>query len=220
MSDAAYRSGYRVETHVRDLTPDESALVAARLREWNDQVRRQAMRPVRELVYALPFGVGLVLLATRTGWDAVVFATGLMVVFFGLLAFVARRHALRTIAASRGPWHAPEGGWKMRDTRVVARSIVTVLGGVESAWVLFEIPRGDWFYVDSACLPGPRTDLARSDVRFTRLWPDGVFMEVIASGDTIPSREIPTWEISDDGADGTIAESALPPALSRPEPTP
>jgi hypothetical protein len=218
--DAAYRSGYRVETNVRDLTDEEAAIVQTRLREWNDQVRRQAMARVRELVFALPFAIGLVILAARSGWDGIVFAAGMMCVLFTLLVFVARRQALKTIAASRGPWHAPEGGWKMRDTRVVARSIVTAPGDDSATWVLFEIPGGDWFYVDAICLPGSLEQLARADVRFTRLWPDGVFMEVVSSGDELPTRDLPTWEPPSDDADGLIAESALPTSLSTRASTP
>ena len=220
MSDDAYRSAYRVETRVRDLTADEAALVDARLREWNEHVRRQAMRRVRELVYALPFAVGLVILAARSGWDGIVFAAGMMCVLFALLAFVARRQALKTIAAARGPWHAPDGGWKMRETRVVARSIVAVDGSDDGLWVLFEIPGGDWFYVDAICLPVAVEQLDRADVRFTRLWPDGSYVAVDSSGDTIPWREFPSWKAPDAEPDGTIAESTLPPALSRPGPTP
>ena len=216
MTDDAYRSGYRVETHVRDLDQKEAALVAARVREWDAQARRQAMGRVRELLFALPFAGGLVLIAAGRGWSGVVFAAGLMSFLFAILLVVAYRQALATIAVSRGPWHPPEGGWKIRETRVVARSIVTVRTESEdhAIWVLFEVPRGDWFYVDAICLPPDKKDLARDDVRFTRLWPDGMYMDVVASGDAIPSRELgDVWKPAQDGADGTVAEVSLPPAI-------
>jgi len=217
MSDDAYRSAYRVETRVRDLTSDEAALVDARRREWDTHVRRQAMARVRELVFALPFAIGLVILAARSGWDGVVFSAGMMTVLFALLAFVARRQALKTIAAARSPWLGPEGGWKMRDTRVIARSTVKAHGGADphAIWLLFEIPGGTWFYIDTFCLPPDKKDLSRANVQFTRLWPDSMYFAVTASGDAIPMGELDddTWDPSDDAADGMIEEKALPAAL-------
>jgi hypothetical protein len=216
VSDDAYRLAYRVETHVRDLTTAEVALVDTRLREWNARVRRQAMQRTRELVYALPFAAVVVVVAAGRGWDGVVFAGGLMCFLFAMLLFAAWRQANATIAASRGPWHAPDGGWKIRDTRVVARSVVQVENDDEdhAIWVLFEVPGGEWFYVDAICLPPEKQNLAYADVRFTRLSPDGVYLDVDARGDAIPSRELPdAWKPHDEGADGTIAETALPPRI-------
>lgn len=225
MSDGAYRLGYRIETNVRDLTPEEAALVAERVRDWDVRARRQAMVRVRELLFALPVAALFVIVAAGRGWNGVVFAAGLMFCLFAMLLYVARRQALALIATSRGPWHAPEGGWKVRDTRVVARSLTTVVTQAEdhSRWMLYEIPNGEWFYVDAICLLAKESDLARTDVRFTRLWPHGAYLEVIASGDPIPSRELAdVWRPRDEvEADGTVAEATLPPAiLNTPEPKP
>jgi hypothetical protein len=212
----AYRLGYRVETSVRELTTDEAALVAARVREWDAQVRRNAMGRVRELVFAVPLAIIVVIIAAGRGWDGVVFAAGVMGALFALLLFAARRQALATIAAARSPWLAPEGGWKMRETRVVARSMTSVMSSGEdpTIWLLYEIPNGDWFYVDSVGLRAKRNELARAEVRITRFWPEGAYLDVSASGDSIPCQELAdAWKPPNENADGTIAEAALPAAI-------
>ncbi len=211
-----YRLGYRVETSVRDLTTDEAALVAARAREWDARVRRNAMGGVRELLFAVPLAVIVVIIAAGRGWDGVLFATGVMCALFALLFFAARRQALATIAAARGPWNAPAGGWKMRETRIVARSMTIVVANDEGGpiWLLYEIPYDVWFYVDSVCLRADRNELARADVRIKRFWPEGAYLGASASGDPIPCQELEdVWKPRNDGADGTIAQAALPTAI-------
>ena len=100
-----------------------------------------------------------------------------------------------------------------------------------ATWLLVEVPGGEWFYVDSLCLPvewtRDPTKLARAEVRIARLWPHGPYLDVRATGHAIEHRgpddyaELVAaervWRPSEEdaGADGLVAESTLPEWLRR-----
>ena len=112
-------------------------------------------------------------------------------------------------------------------------AVVDAVSGDEdyAVWLLFEIPGGDWFFVDPLCLPGSDAAtsvamFAREHVTLTSLWPHGVFVSADASGDPIPHRGggIGDYAEADarrfvwrpeeaslvGNADGMVPESSLP----------
>ena len=189
--DPVYRRGYRVETRTRELTAAESALVALRVREYDAEVRKQGMSRPREAAIGAAISTGVAALGALRASPPLLFAGALTGALLGVLALLARRAAKRTIGVARGPWHAPDGGWRVRETTVVARSVVGAASGDEDymLWLLFEIPGGDWFYVDPGCLPPEAPHLAHSTVEIARLISpggDGPFLEVRVHGDPIP----------------------------------
>jgi hypothetical protein len=192
MPQDAYRQTYRVESRIRALSQEEEKLVADRLSDWHARARKQAMSATMELAVPLAGAVaGLVYGAVR-GNGAVLFVGALMTVMLGVILVLARRAGRARVAASRGPWDAPEGGWKIRETRVFARSVTGAVSDDEdyTRRLLFEIPGGDWFYVDPLDLPALRgaDEIGRAEVHLTRLWPHGAYLLAEARGDALPQR--------------------------------
>jgi hypothetical protein len=188
---------YRVDVRDRALTEAETARVA--------EEARASGRPRKERNESFWL---------REPWARrVVLATAGVVLWrqsgplaFGMLALVAveivvtirseRRRARQKLARStgpmRGPWEAPPEGWSVRETHVVARSVVRAERGDEAlgfwTWLLFEIPDGAWFYLrlpESFRLDRAQS-LAYTDVVLTRLWPHGPPLDIVASGEKVP----------------------------------
>jgi hypothetical protein len=187
MAPEPYRQTYRVERRTRDLTEAERAIVDARVRDWDEQVRKRERRHTIELTLPLVVGVAAVLFGAIRGNGAVIFMGGLMGSLFAIFFLVAWRQAKARIAASRGPWHPPPDGYGAIETRVVARSVVGAISGDEdyACWLLFEIPGGDWFYLEATVLPDGD---ARAEVHLVRLAPHGPYLSAEARGDAIPRR--------------------------------
>jgi hypothetical protein len=234
VTEPVYREGYRVEERTRPLSPEEEALVREQRAEWDAEVSRSAFRSSRELVVGLAFAVVVAVVGIVRRSGALVFGGALMTALLAVLVVVARRAAGRTIAASKGPWSAPEGGFQIREIVVIARSVVGAASGDEDyvTWLLYEIPGGAWFFVDPLCVPAPSgasiEALARARLRLTMLSSNGVVLSVEASGDPIPhhgadlssegyasamERDF-VWAPEDEhwrgNADGLVPEAALP----------
>ncbi len=196
-----YRSAYRVERRVRDLSPEERALVERRRADYHAHVRAQETGTVHEMLVPIAVSLGAVAFGMLGHNHAAAIAGAGMAMMLVVLYVIARRKARERIAASKGPWDGPEGGWKVQETRVFARSVVCAVSGDEdyAMLLLFEIPRGDWYCVDPLCLPaegraGDR-DLARAELRLARLWPDGAFLSARAIGEALP------WQGASGGAE-------------------
>jgi hypothetical protein len=193
-SSSTYRSSYRVEQTVRPASSDELALVRERRRVWRAMVKERELGPMRELLVALIVAIGALVFGLASHNVAVAIAGGAMTVMLLAVGLIGRRNANARIARSRGPWEIPDAGLIVRDTRVIARSVVGAVTDDEEygVYLLFEIPGGDWFFVDPLALPvnaGPHgSAIARADVRLTSIEPDGVYIAADATGDPIPHR--------------------------------
>jgi hypothetical protein len=240
--DEPYRSSYRVEERIRALDDQEAARVRARREAWHAEVRRRQLRQPNELLIGIGISVVSAVVGVVIDNPAVLFASGSMTVMLGGIYVLARRKAREHVGAVQSPWDAVDGEWKMRETRIVARSLVAAASGDEdyTTWLLFEIPNGEWLYLDSVCLPpddaGPSGErLARADVRLSQLWPLGLFLSARGTGDPIPHHGVsgssgddyaaalerglewsPPDELDEESAEapvgpiGRIAESELP----------
>jgi hypothetical protein len=225
MSGASYRQTYRIERRERPLRPDEAQLVETRRRAWHAVVRKQETTHVPEMF--VPFAVVVLLIALKD-WRVSIAVGGVGTLFFGVLYVVARRKMLARLAAARGPWDAPERGFAIQETRVVARSVVGAVSGDEDYehWLLYEIPNGHWFFVDRLCLPHTADTIEREELRLTRLWPHGVYLSIERVGEPIMRRGASglhddyardaengyVWRPADteSGADGFVSEADLP----------
>lgn len=196
MPDEPYRSAYRVEETTRAPTTEELARVHARRDERAAHFRKQAMSGPRDMI--VPLVVAIVAIGAGFAIDnpAVIFAGGLMTVMLSAILVIARRKALERIESfPPGPWSLADDEYEVREIRVVARSVVGAASGDEDyvTWALFEIPGGQWLYVDPLSVPvdgaGASVEaLARADVRLTQLLPHGEFLSATLSGDPIPRR--------------------------------
>ncbi len=176
----------RRATHAR--SPDaERAIVDARVRAWNDQVRKRERGHALELLVPLAVVVAAMLFGALRGNGAVLFVGGLMGLMFAFFFVVAQRQAKERIAASKGPWHPPPGGYRAIETQIVARSVVGAVSGDEdyAYWLLFEIPGGDWFYLDPTVLPDGN---AHAEIHLVRVAPYGPYLSAEGRGGVIPRR--------------------------------
>lgn len=207
-------SPFGVEEQVRPLTDAEAAFVRERLEGWHREVGRTARRTPRELFAGAGGGLVVAGIGAARGSGAVLFAGAVVAAVLAALGAVAQRRARKAMLAARGPWDAPEGGWRVREIRVRARAVVDASGTY-----LYEIPGGDWFFVDRLSLPDSAAPLARAELRLTALFPDGVFLAAEPSGAALPEHALggAIWSPPDDAwrgnADGRIAEAALPEAV-------
>ncbi|HJL15939.1 MAG TPA: hypothetical protein RMH99_09795 [Sandaracinaceae bacterium LLY-WYZ-13_1] len=193
MSDA-YRSSFRVDEVTRALEPSEDAEVRARRDAWHRALRRRELRSANELL----LGVGVALAVAGVGVlvDAVGFVVmgGVTGTGLGVFSALARRRAQRRVADARGPWDPPPEGWRVREYAVVARSVVSAVSGDEdhATWLLFEVPGGDWGFLDPAELPDAAerdpAALARAELRVVQLWPEGEVLDVDLGAQPIPWR--------------------------------
>ena len=208
MPETPYRTGYRVEQRVRPLTPEEESLVRERLARWRAQREKNEPHPALELSLATAVPACFAAYGAWKGelWMAVIGAIATL--FLVALIVVAARKRRERLAAARGPWHAPEGGWQVCESHLFARSIVGAASGDEdySQWVLFEIPGGEWFFVEPLSLPDPSADLAREHVSLARLWPHGVWIAASSTGEPIPRHGAKNTEASypDDVENGWV----------------
>jgi len=224
-----YRETYRVERRTRDLGAEERAVIDAHVRDWDERVRRQERAGMLTLLVPLVGSVAAVVFGALRGNGGVVFTGGVMTLVFALCFVGARRQSKVRTAASRGPWHAPPDGYRVIETHVFARSVVGAVSGDEDyeEWLLFEVPGGDWFYVDPTCLSAQNVDLARAELHLVRLTPHGPYLSVEPRGEAIPRHGALTdpdayAKAVDDGqvwrpsldeeyeAEGLVAEGDLP----------
>lgn len=194
---------YRVEHRLRDLTPEEDALARAEL-EKSRAVRAlvEQPHPLAELGCVVFLGV-----AGYGVWQGSLAIMASMVGATLFLLFLELTRAKKRIASWASPWQPPEGGWKMRETRIAARSLVVavsvypdlVIAGERmhddddtywTNWMLFEIPGGEWFFLElrprTEVPDGEQVDLAREHVDLNRFWPHGPRASFRTSGATIP----------------------------------
>ncbi len=204
----AYRTGYGVTMREREMTAEERARVEGEVRRWNEAVRARALKPPRQAL-AIGGGATAAMLAGLVlGWPGFAFATGCLAGILFLSSFPARKRAREIIAASRGPFHAPEGGWRVEEIEVVARSLVVAPSNDEDYifWWLLEVPGGDWFFLYPGMLPPEQQRAGPFEkLRLVRLSPYGPTLESRWSGDSIPRHGASEAESSDEYA-GMIGE--------------
>ncbi len=223
----AYRTGYGVSTRLRDMTNEERSRVEGEVRRWDEAAREQAMKKPRQAfavgtAAALATGVALAL-----SWPGVAFSAGCLAGILLFSSFVARKRAREIIAASRGPFHPPEGGWRVEEIEVVARSLFVTPSNDEDYvfWWLLEVPGGDWFFLHPDMLPSEQRSAPFEKLRIVCLSPHGPTLEARWSGDSIPRHGAPDssdayaamigedrWWRPDAHDDwyGVVAESRLP----------
>ncbi len=222
----AYRTGYGVTMREREMTPEERARVEAEVRRWDGAARAQALKSPRQAL-AIGGGATAAMLAGLVlRWPGFAFAMGSLAAILFISSFPARKRAREIIAASRGPFHPPEGGWRVEEIEVVARSLVVAPSNDEDYifWWLLEVPGGDWFFLYPGMLPPEQQRAPFEKLRLVRLSPYGPTLEARWSGDSIPRHgsessdayaamigEDRWWRPEDrDDSCGVVAESRLP----------
>lgn len=144
------------------------------------------------LLVTLPILLGLELLALATGsLRNAALGVVLWLAFGWLVAAVYRYERRRKPPTARSPWEPPAGReWQARESRVRPRALVGAVNEKDfTMYLLLQIPGREWFCIDVELSPdghGELADLARAEVRFVALHPDGPISFVHAEGEAIP----------------------------------
>lgn len=186
MTDAPHRLTYRVAGTIRDLSPEEERIVRERSTKLEADVRAREMQNPRVFLFGIGAS-GIVLVAGIVmGNTRVMAASAIAVAMFVTLLLAAHRAALKRVEARSDPWRPPKNGWQARETRIVSRSVTLAASGDEDylEFLLFEIPGGDWFYIESGLLPASAFPL-RDELRLVALHPDGPDLTATSTGDPL-----------------------------------
>ncbi len=183
-----YRHPFSVREAERPLEEAELEVVRERRVEAQRRHRREARF---HFVWMLGSGVlALVLmLAGAIVHDVPLAAVGAVIgVVFSVIGLAGYRDARRRQRAKPNPWLGDASGWSVRETRILARTLVGAASGDEdyALWVLCEIPGEPWaFFCHDYGMPDLDA-LARTELRLVTLLPMGKVLRVEADGDPIP----------------------------------
>lgn len=182
-----YRQPFSVREAERPLEDAELELV----RERRTEAQRRHLKEARfHFVWMLGSGVlalGL-MVAGAVRDDVALGAVGAVIgIVFSVIGLAGYRDARRRQRAKPNPWLRDASAWSVRETRIVARTIVGAASGDEdyALWVLCEIPGEPWAYFRHDYGMPDLDALARTELRLVTLLPLGKVLRVEADGDPI-----------------------------------
>jgi hypothetical protein len=217
-----HRQSYRIEERIRSPTPEEREIVRGREATWRAAVIDRELRTTWDLLPPSVVAAAVLLLGWWRSSLPAAIAGGALAVLMAVMWWLARANARKRAAHAKSPWDAPDSGWQVRELFVVARALVVSASGDEDygEWWLFEIPNGDWFYVDPIELPS--FDAPRAEIRLASLHPNGPYLHGTSNGEELPRRGAPhddyakavemgfVWRPESATTDGRVTEATLP----------
>jgi hypothetical protein len=183
-----YRQPFSVREVERPLEEAELEMVRSRRREELQRRRKDAQFHV---LWALGGGVvalGL-MIAGVVQDDAALRMVGSFVgVLFSVIGLAGYRDARRRQRAKPSRWLRDESAWSVRETRIVARSMVGAASDDEdyALWVLCEIPGEPWAFFRHVYEMPSVGEMARAELVLVTLLPIGIVLRAETDGDPIP----------------------------------
>jgi len=182
-----YRQPFSVREVERPLDEAELAMVRSRRR---DELERRRKGAQFHLLWALGGGVvalGLMIAGVVRDDAALRMVGSLVGVLFSVISLAGYRDARRRQRAEPNRWLRDASTWSVKETRIVARSMVGAASADEdyAMWVLCEIPGEPWAFFRHAYEMHGVEEMARAELSFVTLLPLGIVLRTETDGDPI-----------------------------------